>query len=563
MNPAQTSEEIQRLVRTSFKKAGLPIKSIQLREFPGETIVVVEVSERVDEAVSLASTLDPGIVDGFITVRHRPEDVSRSMVRGRASVHDPRVTTLIELLNARSRTSEAQPSLRYVQDASERLRIAVQPRHHLIFGRRGVGKTALMLETRRRTDAQGNASVWINVHTIGSQGSERAFLSLLNQVCSLPEMHFRSRHAKPQSVHDAAELAVSVNEQLNARQLSETRLAQAVIRAQKLLALFCTEIQGDLFIFLDDVHQLRSAHVPRFLDRVHAITRDNPVWLKVAGVKHQTRWYSANPPIGLQIGHDATEINLDITLEEPTKAKTFLENVLDGYVATAGLTSHRGFLAAAAIDRLVLASGGVPRDFLTLCASSVEIARQRQKARQTGVQDVNTAAGLATKSKLQELEEDATAAQGSAAALMQALQDVRAFLLDEKKITFLRVDLHDKERHPEEYALIQGLMDLRMLHIISSSLSDRDRAGRRSEVYMLDLSQYSGRRLKQNLNVLDFAGGFLILKKTRSQSEPKVGNTARKLITILRGGPEYLLSRMEGYVPGGALTTLRKRGPKQ
>ena len=52
-------------------------------------------------------------------------------------------------------------------------------------------------------------------------------------------------------------------------------------------------------------------------------------------------------------------------------------------------------------------------------------------------------------------------------------------------------------------------MDFRMIHLIKASLSDAHAAGERSEVYMIDLSEYSGSRLKKNLNVIELRGDAL------------------------------------------------------
>ena len=158
------------------------------------------------------------------------------------------------------------------------------------------------------------------------------------------------------------------------------------------------------------------------------------------------------------------------------------------------------------------------------------------------MQDVNTAAGLAAKSKVEELESDAAAARGNAEEVLDAFNKIKAFLLEDQQTTFLRIDFKDKEKNQTEYGYVQSLMDLRMLHLLQPSLSARHEAGRRFEVYMLDLSQYSGRRLKRNLSVLDFEQDFLVLKKTRSGTPAKPGDTPRRLITILRGGPQFELS---------------------
>ena len=200
--------------------------------------------------------------------------------------------------------------------------------------------------------------------------------------------------------------------------------------------------------------------------------------------------------------------------------------------------------SASSLERLVLASGGVPRDFLTLCAASIQIARQRANAKTVGVQDVNNAAGIAGQTKLQELEDDAASTSGRSAELVNSLNTVREFLLSQEQITFFRVDFKDKENHSIEYRILQALADLRMLHLINNSLSDQHHAGQRFEVYLLDLSQYSGARLKQGLHVLDFEKGHIVLKKTRSTEPSRAGNTVLKLLTLLRRAPIFSLEQL-------------------
>jgi len=268
------------------------------------------------------------------------------------------------------------------------------------------------------------------------------------------------------------------------------------------------------------------------------------MWLKIAGIQHQTRWFIPVPPTGLQTGHDATIISLDVTLEHPEKAKAFLSSVLKGYVEECGALPIGSVFSSSALERLVLASGGVPRDFLTLCASAIQTARQRPNAKTVGVQDVNNAAGVAGQTKLQELEDDAAATMGRSAELVKSLNIVREFLLSQQEITFFRVDFRDKEAHATEYRVLQALADLRMLHLINNSLSDPHHAGQRSEVYLLDLSQYSGARLKQGLHVLDFERGHIVMKRTRSNEPVRAGDTVLKLLSLLRRAPAFELAQL-------------------
>jgi Cdc6-like AAA superfamily ATPase len=531
------------MVERHFAEAGLTPVSVSVRSFPGEIIAIVEVDSNFERALSLAEEVGEKIENGFVTVRQVGKKKDRRRLLGPVkNVHDERVPALIELMNARSRTSEHQPSLRYIQDAEERLKLAISPRHHLVFGRRGVGKTSLLLEAKRTLEQDGNHVLWINMHSLRGLRVKDVFYTVASRLCDLALGALRDPSAATARLLTSTQLAIEQQRELTS--YAEKKPAILVPKLQQAVARFCMETGQSLFIFLDDVHYLPSPNVPQLLDWLHGITRDNAAWLKVAGIQHQTRWFIPNPPTGLQTGHDAAIINLDITLEHPEKAKRFLQNVLKTYVEESDATPYSHILSGSAVDRLVLASGGVPRDFLTLCASSMQTARQRTNARTVGVQDVNNAAGIAAQTKLQELEDDAASAEGKSQTLIATLNCVREFLLTEQQITFLRIDFRDKESQAGEYRLLQALADLRMLHLINASLSDPHQAGHRSEVYLLDLSQYSGYRLKQKLTVLDFEHGHMVLKRTRSAEPAKVGDTVLKLVAFLRRGPIFELKKL-------------------
>src|SRR5262249_39306646 len=158
-------------------------------------------------------------------------------------------------------------------------------------------------------------------------------------------------------------------------------------------------------------------------------TRDAAEWVKTAGIRNQCRVFESDPPRGMQLGHDAAVIALDITLEDPKKARKFLSDVLLTYLNAAGISNRSGILSGGALDRLVLASAGVPRDFLLLCARAIQIARLRENARTVGTQDVNEAAGEAGKQKLADLEDDAASSLGRAQSRLEAMEAVRSFTI--------------------------------------------------------------------------------------------------------------------------------------
>lgn len=531
------SQSADQLVKARFGEAGLRPLSIEKRAYPDETIFVVLVSsEDYAAAGSTGNAIDRELAamnfKGFVTVR-KAESASTATHALVGGVADSKVSELINLIAARSRTSEVQPSLEYIPDTARNIEAVLAPRHQLIFGRRGAGKTALMVEAKRRVIEEGNAFTWVNLQTFRQESSARAYMYICQRICDTIQSYYASRLTTTQVLATVSKLRGDLDSLLAT---GTQEVANLVPRVQQTIRRFLDASSIRFYFFIDELHYLARAEQPRFLDLIHGSVRDCDAWVKVAGIRHLSRWFQPHPPVGMQTGHDADAIDLDLTLENPRKAKNFLEAILASYAKKTGITRLSDLFSNPALDRLVLASGAVPRDFLVLSSGAIRQAQQREKGKVVGVQDVNKAAGDAAKVKLAELEDDAASMSGTS-SILDVLNRVRDFCLDMKKCTFFRIDFHDKENRPAEYGVMQDLMDLRLIHLIDSSLSDEKHAGRRSEVYMLDLSQFSGQRLKKRLNVLDFKDGHIVLKQTGTKSPVKKAETPKQRLGVLRRGP--------------------------
>ena len=84
--------------------------------------------------------------------------------------------------------------------------------------------------------------------------------------------------------------------------------------------------RGDSFLFLDDLYHIRKDEQARVVDYAHSIAKGHRLWLKIGTIRHRSSWYiHGNPPIGMKLGDDADDIDLDLTLEKYTLAKDFLQ----------------------------------------------------------------------------------------------------------------------------------------------------------------------------------------------------------------------------------------------
>lgn len=278
-------------------------------------------------------------------------------------------------------------------------------------------------------------------------------------------------------------------------------LHRKIIDFQKLFERVVDVSGSDAYVFLDDLYHVARRDQAQVLDYFHRILKGRSVWLKVGTIRHRTDWYRhGDPPIGLKLGDDCDDIDLDITLEKHDLAKTFLLQILDQLVQEAGLEGHAQLLAEGGTERLVLASGGVARDFLTIFRRAVDVARERGKTyrgERINAEDVNIAAGEHDPSKRDELKRDTISERED---LEEALLRIQDFCIGNKVNCFLVQ--RDSESKGQE--LLGELVDLRFVHVVESRTTVRDIRGKLYTGYMLDISQYTGERRRREMQMVEF-----------------------------------------------------------
>jgi len=263
---------------------------------------------------------------------------------------------------------------------------------------------------------------------------------------------------------------------------------------------------GSSFLFLDDLYHIRRSDQPKLLDYFHGIAKGNDLWLKIGTIRQRSQWYvHGDPPTGLKLGDDAEEIDLDLTLERYSGTKAFLVSILEGLVKESSKDlDTRQFLSEGAVDRLVLASGGVARDFLGIFRRSIDQARERlerqpqhHRGQKIGAEDVNRAAGRYGDMKMEEFRRDTLDDQQR---LEEALSKVSDFCINSAQANCF---LLDQDSKGGDTALVQELVDLRLVHLVTSRVTVSARRGRVYRAYLLDVSQYTGSRRRRRLQMLE------------------------------------------------------------
>lgn len=536
-------------VREVLAESGVTLVSLDEKSFPDERWLVAYVPESsVLAAQSIAGEIER-VLNGSEeyaddrgaawVVAFRPEAKSEqadtTTVKGRLFTRE--VDQLIQLLEARSRTSDALPSLNYVEDPRASLAAVAASRHHLIYGRRGVGKTALLLEAKRHAEQQGHTSVWFNAHVVRNLTAAEAFCVIAESAMSAVAK------AGGTSKASGFELVLAQSKRLREMRENDEVSARGVARLiPDLNAALRKLLRADIlrmYLYLDDFYLLPHDVQPILLDHLASMLRDCDGWLKIASIERLTRPFEPSSKAGLEVPHDASVIDIDVTLEDPAAAQKFLEAVLTNYTATAGIRQPSSVAKPEALGRLVLASGGVPRDYLNLFAASIVVARAaRSAAREVGKEDVAQAAGTAARGKKRDLEQDVSS--DNATDLLETLRKVSEVVKGHGYTYFL---VNMAQKSTVAYELLGQLVDLRFAHLVQGSLSDQHRPGLRYEAYMLDLSEFSDVRLQRGLNVLDLEGGRWTWRLT-GQARKTQKLTGTQLRDRLRQAPVVDLDQL-------------------
>jgi Cdc6-like AAA superfamily ATPase len=282
-------------------------------------------------------------------------------------------------------------------------------------------------------------------------------------------------------------------------------LHQNILRFQRFFKELSTLSDGPSFLILDDLYHIRKTDQAKVIDYFHRVAKGNSLWVKVGTIKHRSQWYEhSDPPIGMKLGDDAKEINLDISLENFSTLRDFLRKILSNLMAETPPLSIKGLINPTAIDRLTIASGGVTRDFIGIFAASISQARNRDadhhRGQKIGAEDVNRATGEYAPLKEEEFKRDTDSERQILENALKALVD---FCTEESKCN---VFLIPQKLSGSVRESIDQLIDLRLIHPVKSRVTlKKGASGELFEAYMLDLSQYTAARKVHEFQIVDLS----------------------------------------------------------
>ena len=284
-----------------------------------------------------------------------------------------------------------------------------------------------------------------------------------------------------------------------------------------------------IFLILDDFYFIPKTIQPEFIDYFHRLTKDTDLFVKVATIKHRSKLYKQTQQsyIGTEVGADILDIDLDYTLDKFSTLKSFMHNLLEEAKRKSGANIEVNTLFMGdGFSQLCLASGGVPRDFLSLFVNlgnkliSGELhSIGKIQVTDSAIENIGNKMGSFKTDSAEERE-----------ALETYLGEIRNYVYTEKRTNTFLVSKPELEVFPFERQAIRELVDLRLVHLLNHNTSCAPSDGKRYEAYMLDIGLYENSR-PRNFN----------------QTEPDdIDENARK--DKLRSSPKLALQKLKDKI---------------
>lgn len=352
--------------------------------------------------------------------------------------------------------------------------------NHIVFGRRGAGKSSLILYAANKAKADDYPFVWIALQQYRSRKDLQVIPQILYEIVEGIGKY---------SQGDPARLT-RLKEKISRLEDKELDITKQDIEV--FLPLFSRDLlsfvgeHGKLFLFIDDLHLLDVSIQPFLLSSIYSFSRGNNIFLKIATIENLSNLYNEAKQEGLQTPGDAQVIRLDHSLVEPVVALKHIKTILNSYVAYTGIPSLSSMCGKNVVERLVWVSAGVPRDAIYIFNNSLSKALS-QGRKHIAVMDVNMSAAESLTEKERNFSDDASY---EADDVKRLIDDIKKFCLKEVKQNAFLVHI---EPNNKKYQLIKRISDLRFIHILHPGITP-EKAGEKYEAFLLDYAFYTGFR---------------------------------------------------------------------
>jgi len=408
-------------------------------------------------------------------------------------------TILSESLTVTQHSFQEDFFARYIRSVSGAEEQIIANGNHIVYGRRGSGKSSLLAYLLHLLRQQGTPCAWVAMQAYTGRQDSHVIVDVLLEI--VQQLHtYTPGYSDLESIKLRLDsLAEAESDPIH----PIDRLLPKIRRAIFPLA----EKHNRIVIFLDDLHVIHKDLQPLLLAKLYSICRDNKTFLKISCIEQFTKSWDASSRLGLEIPHDAQVIRLDHNLTMPDKSKTHIQNILDAHAVYCGLPNVSYICGRGVLSRLVWVAAGVPRDALNIFAQAIARAAVKDQ-KKVSITSVNAAVSEMAEEKVKDIKEDAA---GRYDEVRSVLDDIQQFCVNKQRKNAFLVEIQPNN---SKFNCIKELIALRLLHILHEGITPGE-AGRRFMALMLDYGFYVGIRAARSVDLFQKEPQPLLAKELR------------------------------------------------
>lgn len=273
---------------------------------------------------------------------------------------------------------------------------------------------------------------------------------------------------------------------------------------RKFFQVYSSKIDN-IFLQIDDFYHIQRETQPYVINYIHRFCKDIPIFFKLATLKHaSTLYFERNgQPTGVQERHDYQPIDIDFTFQDFLKTESQVKEIFNKFGDLAGMSADQidKLFKGDGFRRLILAGGGVPRDCLSLFLEALENAKRNADGR-ISKDEIRNLSFSTIERRIQELKNDSQNDEQN--PLIRGIYAIRRFCTDSKHNVFMVSErlLQESERIQR---LIYKLLDYRIIHSVGSAFTNKSQSGT-FHAFMIDVGCYANfRKLSGKMEEIDLS----------------------------------------------------------
>lgn len=355
---------------------------------------------------------------------------------------------------------------------------------------------------------QTNSTLFRNEYVSESKDSMDIEVKLQGQYKIIEsKINFSMNAMESYSYNNASEIKDESSSEIKTSFTRTYRKQELLLEQRDSISFLLNEIERiakqHIFVYLDDFYQIPLKNQPEIIQYLHDIyknCRNNSFCFKIATLPYRLRM-NQEGSVDMSYKDDFSTIKLDYDLSELDRTKDYLLSILVNINPVLHISKQdieTLFNNSEVLIYTIIATGGVPRDFLLMFVALVKTARLDNK---TTIQKehVYTVVKSLRDDKDNNIEYDSDISPDLIREAVEILKEDVVGKMNTNVILYpkLLVDKHE--------ALLKNLTNLRYLHVIKDSTTSENRKKEEFEAYLVDMSFYAvNKRLKPGLDFRRF-----------------------------------------------------------